>query len=149
MSQPKPFGGKDLRVMRKTGPTDAAPKFMCTVTTKGLTKTMEYDDATTPDCDNPDAVWARSSVAKGSAWSVNVSGVADPKSYRQMEADMDSGVPTYLQIQLAKPAADGGGYWDGAVFYENLQIQSDAGGVVKYTGQMRGEGRLAWTDASA
>lgn len=149
MSQPKPFGGKDLRVMRKTGPTDPAPKFMCTVTTKGLTRTMEYDDATTPDCDNPDAVWARSSVPKGSAWSVSVSGVADARSYRQMETDMDSGVPTYLQIQLAKPAADGGGHWDGAVFYENLQIQSDAGGVVKFTGQMRGEGRLTWTDASA
>lgn len=149
MSQAKPFGGKDLRCMRKISAADPTPKFMCTVTTKGLTKTMEYDDATVPDCDNPDKVWARRSLPKGSAWSVNISGVADPLSFKQMNADMDSGVPTFLQILVAKPAADGGGHWDGAVFYENLQIQSDAGGVVKFTGQMRGEGDLAWADAAA
>ncbi|SOR29841.1 conserved protein of unknown function [Methylorubrum extorquens] len=149
MAQPNAFGGKDLRVMRKSGPTDAAPKFMSTITTKGLTETMEYDDATVPNSDNPDQVWARRSLPKGSAWSVSFSGVADPLAYKQMRADMQSGVPTYVQIQVAKPAAQGGGRWDGAVFYENLQIQSDAGGVVKFTGQLRGDGELAWADAAA
>ncbi len=149
MAQPNAFGGKDLRVMRKSGPADAAPKFMGTITTKGLTETVEYDDATVPNTDNPDQVWARRSQPKGTAWSVSVSGVADPASYKQMRADMLSGVASFLQIQVAKPAAQGGGRWDGAVFYENLQIQSDAGGVVKYTGQMRGDGELTWTDAAA
>ena len=149
MGQPNAFGGKDLRVLRKSGPSDASPKFMGTITTKGLTETVEYDDATVPNTDNPDQLWARRSVAKGTAWSVNISGVADPLSYKQIRADMLSGVPSYLQIQVAKPVAQGGGHWDGAVYYENLQIQSDAGGVVKYTGQMRGEGELAWTDAAS
>lgn len=149
MAQPNPFGGKDLRCLRMTGPTDNAPKFMCTVTTKGLTETVEYDDATTPNCDNPEAVWARRSVPKGSAWSVSASGVADALSYKAMRADMKSGVPTYMQIQVAKPAAQGGGSWTGAVFYENLQIQSDAGGVVKFTCQLRGDGELTWADAAA
>ena len=149
MAQPNPFGGKDLRVMRKASPDDAAPKFMCTVTTKGLNETMEYEDATTPDCDNPNKVWSRKSVPKTYAWSVNISGVADPLSYKTMRADMKSGVPSYVQIQVAKPAAQGGGHWDGAVYYENLQISSDAGGVVKFSGQMRGDGDLDWTDATA
>jgi predicted secreted protein len=148
MSQAVPFGGKDLRVMRKSSPTDANPSFLCTVTTKTLTETTEFDDATVPNCDEPGAVAARRSIPKMTAWSINASGIADAKSYKQLRADSKSGVPLDLQILVAKPAAAGGGHWDGAVFFENLQIQSDNMGVIKFSAQMRGEGDLAWTDAT-
>lgn len=147
MSQGKPFGGKDLRVMRKTSPTDPAPTFMCTVTTKSLTETVEYEDATIPDCENPDAVPARRSVPKMTAWSLIASGIADAKSYKQLRADSKAGVPLNVQILVARPAAEGGGHWDGAIWFENIQINSDSMGVVKFSAQMRGEGELAWTDA--
>jgi len=149
MTQAIPFGGKDLRVMRKTSPSDNAPTILCTITTKSLTETVEYDDATVPNCDNPDAIAARRSIPKSTAWSLNASGIADAKSYKALRADAIAGVPLNLQILVAKAAAGGGGHWDGAVYFENLQIQSDSMGVVKFSAQMRGEGELAWTDAAA
>lgn len=149
MTQGSPFGGKDLRVMRKTSAADNAPTFLCTVTTKSLTETFEFDDATIPDCDNPGKVWSRRSIPKSTAWSINISGMADALSYKTMRADSRTGTPYFLQFLVDQPVAKGGGHWDGAAWFENLQIQSDSGGVVKFSGQLRGEGDLAWTDASA
>lgn len=149
MTQTVPFGGKDLRVKRLTSPTDNAPVFLGTITTKGLTKTNEFDDATRPDNDNPDATWDRSSVKKSKSWSINISGVADAKAHAQLDTDADSEVPLYYQFEIAKSAANGGGHWAGYVWYENLAITSDTAGVVKFTGQLRGEGKLTWTAATA
>ena len=149
MTQAVPFGGKDLRVMLKSSAADVNPSFLCTITTKSLTETTEFDDATVPDCDTPGNVAARRSIPKSTAWSLSASGIADAKSYKTIRAAALSGVPTFLQILLAKLAAEGGGHWDGAVYFENLQIQSDSMGVVKFSAQMRGEGPLTWTDATA
>ncbi|MGY2051681.1 phage tail tube protein [Methylobacterium sp. JK268] len=150
MTQGVPFSGKDLRLMRKSGPTDDTPSFLCTVTTKDLTRTWEYEDATMPDCDNPSAVPPRRSLKKSSAWSVNASGIADARSYRDLDAAAaDPDTPMYVRILVAKPAASGGGHWDGAVWFENLKIESQDMGVVKFSAQMRGEGPLTWTNAAA
>lgn len=149
MAQPVPFGGKDLRVMRKSSPSDANPTYLCSITTKGLTETIEFDDATVPNADNPGAVAARRSVPKMTAWSTSISGIADAKSYKQLRVDALAGVPLDVQILVAKPAAAGGGHWDGATWFENIQLQSDSLGVVKFSAQLRGEGDLLWTDASA
>ncbi|ACL62058.1 phage tail tube protein [Methylobacterium nodulans] len=148
MSQAVPFGGKDLRLLRKSSAADDNPTFLCTVTTKDLTKTWEYDYATVPDCDSPDALPARRSIKKMSAWSVNASGIADAKSYRELDAAAEADTPMFVRILVARPAAAGGGHWDGAVWFENLKIESQDMGVVKFSAQLRGEGPLAWTNAT-
>ena len=148
MTQSVPFGGKDLRVKRMTSLADPNPVFLATITTKGLTKTNEFDDATRPNTDTAGATWDRSSIKKSKAWSINISGIADAKAYATLDADCDSDVPLFYSFEIAKAQADGGGHWAGAVWYENLQISSDTGGVVKFTGQLRGEGPLTWTAAT-
>ena len=147
MTQANPFGGKDLRVKRLSSPTDSAPAFLCIITTKALQKTNEFDDATTGECDTPSAIANRRSVKKQKAWSINISGIADAKAYQVLDADCDSDVPLLYRFEVAKAASDGGGYWQGYIWYENLQINSDAMGVVKFSGQLRGEGPVTWTAA--
>lgn len=146
MSQTVPFGGKNLRVRRKNG---SAFDLICMASTKELMKTNEFDDATVIDCDNPDVTSTRRSIKKRKAWSMNISGTADGKGYATLDADCDAELPTTYQFEKALPAAQGGGIWQGDIWYENLSITSDENGIVKFKAQMRGDGALVFTAAQA
>lgn len=143
-----PITGKDLRVLRKTSATDNAPVYMGTITTSNTTETFDFDDSTVANTDTPGALPNRSSVPKMYAWSQSVSGLFDPVEFAALRAAARQGQPLYLQIVIARTKANGGGRWDGAVWFENIQHSYDSLGVVKFSAQMRGEGDLVWTQAA-
>ncbi|UHC14424.1 hypothetical protein LRS73_17910 [Methylobacterium currus] len=148
MTQTVPFGGKDLRVLLKDSPTDTTPDFVAMITTKEIEWVNEFDDATVPEADAPDQVPSRRSFLKARAWNTSFSGIADAKGFRILQAAAGADMPTSVQVLVAKAAAAGGGHWDGAVWFENLKLSSQDNGVAKFSGQLRGEGPLAWTAAS-
>ncbi|MFH6782300.1 MULTISPECIES: phage tail tube protein [Methylobacterium] len=148
MPQTVPFGGKDLRVLLKDSAADTTPDFVAMITTKEIEWVNEFDDATVPEADAPDQVPSRRSFLKARAWNTSFSGIADAKGFRILQAAATADLPTYVQVLVAKAAAAGGGRWDGAVWFENLKLSSQDNGVAKFSGQLRGEGPLAWTAAS-
>ncbi|TDR94204.1 hypothetical protein [Enterovirga rhinocerotis] len=142
MAQIKPLSGRNLEVRRKNG---AAWDLVCVASTKRLQKTNEFDDASVIDCDNPQAVPVRRSVKKMTAWTINISGTTGGSQMITLDADCDSETPiTYRFVKVAS-LADGGGHWEGDVWFENLEFSTEENGIVKFTGQLRGEGPLDWT----
>lgn len=147
LAAPKPFGGKDLRVHRKSGASTYDQ--LCMITTSKVNWTYEYDDASTANPTTPGAVVLRRSIQKMQAWSCNISGICDISDFALVKGDADSGAAVEYKFEAAVPLADGGGFWLGNVFFENLEIGHDKFGTVTFTGQLRGDGALAWTPASA
>ncbi len=148
MASAKGITGKDLPFYRKANAADAAGTYMGMVTNGEVTETFEYDDATVPNTDAPGTVPARSSVPKQYGWSCNTAGVFDAQLFQQVRTDFLAGIPLLMSLKILKPANAGGGHFDGAVWFENIKINYDGLGVVKFSAQMRGEGMLTWTAAT-
>lgn len=146
MTQIAPFRGTKLQVKRKNG---ASFDLVCMASTKGLTKTNTFDDATVLDCDNPDLAMNRRSILKQKSWSIDISGIADGHGFAVLDGDCNSETPVTYQFVNTLPMAAGGGTYQGDVWYENLAITTSDNGVVNFKGQLRGEGPLVFTAATS
>lgn len=146
MTQPVTRRGTHLKVKRKNASTF---DLICMATTKSLQKMNEFEDATVIDCDNPDVTPTRRSIKKSSSWSIGISGTSDSVGYNVLDADCDSEAAVSYQFVNDLPLAQGGCTWEGKVWYENLEITTEENGIVKFKGQLRGDGPLVRTPASA
>lgn len=149
MSAPDLLGGNRFRAYRSLGGNPETFAFICIAQTKGLTRTNTFEDATVADCDAPLNIPARKSILASTGWSARLAGVVDAKRYRDLENDSLNEAPKRYQFLLDKPAAQGGGTYTGAVFYESLEITSQNNGLVNFTAQLRGDDALVWAAASA
>ncbi|GEP12255.1 phage tail tube protein [Methylobacterium gnaphalii] len=146
MAEPQLLPGNRFRAYRATGQT---PEFVCLATSITLTITNAYEDATVADCDNPLETPWRKSVKSSSSWGGRFSGSIAADHLDDFRADVSSEDAVPYQFQVDRNAAGGGGKWAGNVFYENFEITKNNNGIVSFTAQLRGDGPLVWTDASA
>lgn len=146
LAAPKPFGGKDLRVSRKSGASTYDQ--LCMVTTSKVTFTYEFDDATVVNQTSPGSTPYRASLKKMNAFGCNISGVCDISDFQVLKGDADGEVAVIYKFEVALPMADGGGFWLSAVWFENLEIEQQKFGVVTFSGQLRGDGVPTWTAAT-
>lgn len=148
MTTPDLLGGNRFRVLRSAGGSPETFTFVCIAQSKTLTQTNSFEDATVPDCDTPLAIPNRKSILSSRGWGGRLAGVADAKRFQDLQADANSESPHRYQFLIDKPAAQGGGTYTGAVFFENLELTSQNNGLVNFTAQFRGDDGLTWTPAA-
>ncbi|HVL73320.1 MAG TPA: hypothetical protein VM434_15745 [Beijerinckiaceae bacterium] len=144
MTAMKPLSGKDLRLKRKNG---AAYDLLAVVTTKGLERVNTFDEALAHDDADPRVPPWRVSEIKGRAWNVQIAGTTDAAKFKVLAGDCDANAPVTYRLEVALAAAAGGGHWEGDIWFENLSLSDQENGIVRFSGQLRGDGPLAWTDA--
>lgn len=149
MAVPNLVPGYQFLLLRGNG--DGPPEtftYLCTVTTRGLDETNEFDDAMLQDCDSPGLVPSRVSVPKGQTWQITFSGKVDATRLQVLQNDMRSAVLRTYQLQINFSGAQGGGYYQGEAYPETLKIESSENGITTFSGTLRGQGALpAWTAA--
>lgn len=148
MSSPDLLAGNRFRVLRSAGGTPETFTFLCIAQTKTLTQTNTFEDATVPDCDTPLAIPNRKSILTSRGWSGRLAGVADAKRFQDLQADANAETPHRYQFLIDKTAAQGGGTYTGAVFFESLELTSQNNGLVNFTAQFRGDDALVWAAAA-
>lgn len=121
------------------------PEFVCMATTLSHTETKDMDRTLVPNCDDPTKRATNVSVPKSESFSFNASGAAIMKHYAIMKADYDSDDPVAYRIVAEPSDGVGAGRWDGLVHITNMQFQKQAEGIVQFSFQMDGEGKLAFT----
>lgn len=142
--------GLGMRVRRKNGSQAVPYDMLAAAKTKSLTYTNEFGETTTHDADHIDAVPWRTSLLQSRSWTMTISGASDQGRFALLQGDATAATsPTRYQLEFAGSAAAGGGAIEGALWVENLQIQSQNLGIVEFSCQLRGEGAPSWTPVSA
>lgn len=147
---PVNFTGQALNVRRKNGNQAAPYDLMAAAKTKSIQFVNNLGETTSHNVADPaNAPW-RTSLIESRAWSMNISGACDRKRLALLTVDATTAIaPSRYALEFVGAAATGGGTYEGDVWFENLQIQSQNMGVVEFTAQLRGEGPPIWTAASA
>lgn len=145
----RPFGGTNIVISRVVGAGAGVATPIGMISTKEKTLTNQFDDATVPDPATPGEPVQQQSYKKMTAHGVSISGVCGPVEFRLLEEDARSPDPVRYRFAIELPLARGGGYWDGLVHFDNLNMTSGDNGVARWTSQLRVEGDMPWTDAAA
>lgn len=146
MAVPNLVEGYKFLMSRGDGGAPETYYFLCTVTTKGLNQTNEFDEAMLQDCDTPGLVPTRVSVPKGQTWSVSFSGKVDALRLQTIQNDMRDPKVRNYRLEIQGSGATGGGYFSCPARPETLNIESTDNGLVSFTATLRGEGDFpTWT----
>ena len=140
MTTPNLIPGSKFRLLRESDTTPGTFEFVCLATTVSFERGKEFDDATVPDCDNPDAVPFRKSMVKSRSWDVSFSGRSDAKRLEKIEADHESDAPRKYQILVALSGADGGKTYTGPAHVGPVTIAKNDNGIVTFSSSLRGDG---------
>lgn len=141
MAAPNLVPGYQFLLSRGNG--DGPPEtftYLCSVTTRSLDQTNEFDDAMLQDCDSAGTIPVRVSVPKGSTWSISFSGKADATRLQVLAGDMVKGKMVSYRLTVNFSGAQGGGYFQGQAFPETLKIHSTENGITLFDGTLRGQG---------
>jgi hypothetical protein len=128
--------------MRESDTTPGTYEFLCLATTIGFNRAKEFEDASTPDCDDPDAMIERRSIARMRSWGIKISGKLDAKRLEKLEADFNATVAKRYQLTTALTAAKGGKTYTGTAHLETLDINRAESALTTFEAALRGEGAL-------
>lgn len=145
MAEPQLLPGNRFRAYRTLG---GSPEFVCLATAVTVTQTNNFEDATVADCDTPLAIPNRKSVKTSTSWGGRFAGQMAADHLADMQADNDSDVPVPYEFRVDRTAGQGGGKWVGNIFVENFEVAKNNNGIVTFTVQFRGDGKLTWVAAT-
>jgi len=134
--------GKRFRLYRESDETPGEFEFLCMGTTVGFSRKRDFEDATFPDCDDPDAEEERKSTPRGRSWDFKFSGKVDAVRLAKIEADYDSGGTRKYQLLMDLAAAKGGRTYTGEAWVETLDVNKADNGWVSFDASLRGDGAL-------
>jgi hypothetical protein len=147
---PVNFTGKDLIVRRRNGAQAAPYDMLAAAKSKTIQFVNNLGETTSHDVDDPESAPWRRSLVETRAWSMNLAGACDLKRLALLTADATTATtPSRYALQFQGSAANGAGTYEGDVWVENLQIQSQNMGIAEVTMQLRGDGAPVWTAAGA
>lgn len=148
MATPDLLPGNLFRLYRSAGGGPETFTFVCIATSRTLTQTAEFEDATVPDCTTPTSIPARKSIKRSTAWNLRFAGVMDAGKWANMRTDFDATSPQRYQIMVDKASASGGGTYTGAIWLETVEQGTENNGLVRFTIQARGDDTLTWAAAA-
>lgn len=150
MARPKTLKGSKLLLLLGNGgdPTEtfAAP---CGLTSRGINFSKATNDATVPDCDDPEAPsWQERSVVSLSG-TISGSGVLALEAmptWREFFFSTDS---RNVRVKLDAPLADNGGYFEGAFHCTTFNVTGNVGEKIQVEIELQNDGEVVWVDAAA
>ncbi|PNG27004.1 phage tail tube protein [Methylocella silvestris] len=146
MAVPSLIPGYKYTLARGDGASPENFIFLCTVTTRGLDMTNNFDDAELQDCDSISALPVRVSTPKSKNWSISFSGKADASRFQSLYQDQVQIQKNNYQLGINLSGAQGGGNWQGQAYPETLKVESNENGLVTFSGTLRGQGDYpTWT----
>jgi len=147
MATPNFIPGRRMKISRSLGNSPETFQFLGIISTRTIKMSKAYAETTAPDDNNPTDVPNRKSVVTEKSWDATFAGKLDAAKLALFQADVDSEDPVRYKFELIPEVTGGGGYWIGAVHYENFEINGDFQGMVSFTISARGDDALTWTAA--
>lgn len=143
---PKLQRGTKFRLLAGDGgsPTETFSG-LCVITTLKFDMKIDTDDAMVIDCDNPDNLPVRQSVAKGITFDLSGSGKADFAKYKVIETAFLTGATKNYQVERVGSGAAGGGIWEGGAIITDLSMDKSENGIVTFSTTLKGQGLWAFT----
>lgn len=135
------IAGSKFRLMRKADAGNTF-EFLCLATTINFERQKDFEDASLPDCDDPEAPVVRRSVPRSSSWSIKFSGKSDAVRLKKIEADFNGSATRQYQLLEALTAAQGGQTHTGDCWVESLTKAKSDNGMVTFDCTLRGDGVL-------
>ena len=117
---------------------------VCIATTLDFDRAIETDDEMVIDCNNPQNLPVRQSIAKGITWDVTFSGKCDYSRFATIEGKFDGNVHNW-QVEKYGTGANGGGIYQGGAMLSALKLSKSENGMVSFSGTLKGQGLLAYT----
>lgn len=150
MAVPTTALGTKFRVLLGDGgtPTELFTAF-CGLTAKSINFQTNTNEFFVPDCDDPDAPAWREIAKSGRFVSIAGEGIMDFgnafERYMAAYADPD---PVNARIEIAIPAVDNGGYWEGAFLLTNFQVTGNDGEKITTSIALESDGAVTWVPAA-
>ncbi|MEX5600699.1 hypothetical protein [Pseudophaeobacter sp. C1-32P7] len=121
----------------------------CGANTYGITLTNNLGENTVLDCDNPlDVPAAITRNLESQDTSATISGMVTTEAWPTWRNWADSGTEKNIKLLLDESAADNGGFWTLPAYLQQLQLDKENSGKVKFTATISGAGQRVWTDAA-
>lgn len=144
------FTGKDMLVRRKNANQSAPYDLVASAKTKAIQFVNNLGETTSHNPADPSTAPWRTSLIESRAWTLNISGACDMTRLALLTADATTAIaPARYALEFHGSAANGGGTYEGDVWVENFQVQSQNMGVAEFTCQLRGDGPPIFTAAAS
>lgn len=121
----------------------------CGANSFGATLTNNLGEETVLDCDDPlDVPAAIVRHLESQDTSATISGMVTTEAWPTWRAWADGGTEKNIKIFLDESAAKNGGFWTLPAYLQQLEINKESSGKVRFTASISGAGQRVWTDAS-
>ncbi len=121
----------------------------CGANSFGATLTNNLGEETVLDCDDPlDVPAAIVRHLESQDTSATISGMVATEAWPTWRAWADGGTEKNIKIFLDESAANNGGFWTLPAYLQQLEINKESSGKVRFTASISGAGQRVWTDAS-
>lgn len=148
MAKPKTVKGTKVRLLQGDGatPTEAFTAF-CGLTARSINFQTNTNETNVPDCDDPDAPQWRELAKAGRFVSVSGSGILDMEALERYQEAYDSPDSVNYRIEIAVPALDNGGYWEGAFMTTGFTVTGNDGELAQVELTLESDGPVTWEPA--
>jgi hypothetical protein len=147
MAKPKTALGTKVRILFGDGQTPENFTAFCGLTAKSIAFATTTNDFLVPDCDDPDAPAWRELAKSGRSVEITGSGILATDTLARYQAAYDSPNAINARVELAVPALDGGGHWEGAFLLTAFTINGNDGDLTQVDLTMQSSGPVIWVSA--
>lgn len=148
MAEPKTVGGTRVSIMLGDGESAETFAAFCGINAKTINFQTNTNETFLYDCADPDAVPWRKLTKSGRFLSLSGTGQLDTSVLERYRDAYNSNAAVNAQILIDVLAANGGGYWECAVMFTNLNITGNNGEEVTVEISLESSGAVTWVDAS-
>ncbi len=121
----------------------------CGANAFGISLTNNLGEETVLDCDDPLGVPAAIvRHLESQDTSATISGMVTIEAWPTWRAWADGGTEKNIRLFLDESGANNGGYWGLPAYLQQLEINKENSGKVKFTATIAGAGQRTWTDAA-
>jgi predicted secreted protein len=143
MATPNVLIGSKFRLYLSDGTINATRfdnGFVCLATDLGFTRSTEFEDVTVNDCDSPAAPAQQISTPRLLKTEVTFGGVVDAKKFQALEAAWETQAKKEWRLLYDETNVLGGERNDIFAYIEELKIEKQNAGAVKFTAKLKAQG---------
>lgn len=148
MAKPKTVKGTKVRLLQGDGATPEVFTSYCGLTAKSINFQTNTNETFVPDCDDPEAPQWRELSKSGRYVSLSGSGLLNMDSLASFQSAYDEDSTATYRFEIAVPALEHGGHWEGQFMLTNMQITGNDGELTNVELTLESSGEVLWVPAT-
>lgn len=144
----KAVKGTKVRLLQGDGELPEVFTKFCGLTAKSINFQTTTNEENVPDCDDPDAPQWRQLAKTARFVSISGSGLLDMDALEAYQAAYDTDDAANYRFEIAVPALENGGHWEGPFMLTNFQVTGNDGELTNAEIALESSGAVVWVPAT-